>query len=166
MLMLHGILIQKGERMRRTDRETTREEAWHIFDQSAYSVLSMSIRDIPYATALSVTRMDETLYFHCARDGEKIKAMRENPNVCLHSVAHMKNCAKSFTVYYASCTIRGIAQEVVDETERHRALLALCRTFIPESMDMSEQEIRDLRSVTAVWKITVQEITGKRNVEK
>ena len=92
--------------------------------------------------------------------------MRENPNVCLHSVAHMKNCAESFTVYYASCTIRGIAQEVVDEAERHRALLALCRTFIPESMDMAEQEIRDLRSVTAVWKITVQEITGKRNAEK
>ncbi|MFR5077889.1 MAG: hypothetical protein ACLTDX_07575 [[Clostridium] innocuum] len=33
--------------MRRTDRETTREEAWRIFDQSAYSVLSMSYRDRP-----------------------------------------------------------------------------------------------------------------------
>ena len=108
----------------------------------------------------------ETLYFHCARDGEKIRAMRENPNVCLHSVARMENCAEGFTVYYASCTIRGIAQEVVDEEERHRALLALCRTFIPQSMDMAEQEIRDLRSVTAVWSITVQEITGKRNAEK
>ena len=72
--------------MRRTDRETTREEAWRIFDQSAYSVLSMSYRNRPYATALSVARIDETLYFHCARDGEKIRAMRENPNVCLHSV--------------------------------------------------------------------------------
>ena len=68
--------------MRRTDRETTREEAWRIFDQSAYSVLSMSYRNRPYATALSVARIDETLYFHCARDGEKIRAMRENPNVC------------------------------------------------------------------------------------
>ena len=57
--------------MRRTDRETTREEAWRIFDQSAYSVLSMSYRNRPYATALSVARIDETLYFHCARDGEK-----------------------------------------------------------------------------------------------
>ena len=55
---------------------------------------------------------------------------------------------------------------VVDEEERHRALLALCRTFIPQSMDMAEQEIRDLRSVTAVWSITVQGITGKRNAEK
>lgn len=97
--------------MRRTDRETTREEAWRIFDQSAYSVLSMSYRNRPYATALSVARIDETLYFHCARDGEKIRAMRENPNVCLHSVARMENCAEGFTVYYASCTIRGIAQE-------------------------------------------------------
>ena len=52
--------------MRRTDRETTREEAWRIFDQSAYSVLSMSYRNRPYATALSVARIDETLYFHCA----------------------------------------------------------------------------------------------------
>ena len=56
--------------MRRTDRETTREEAWRIFDQSAYSVLSMSYRNRPYATALSVARINETLYFHCARDGE------------------------------------------------------------------------------------------------
>ena len=95
--------------MRRTDRETTREEAWRIFDQSAYSVLSMSYRNRPYATALSVARIDETLYFHCARDGEKIRAMRENPNVCLHSVARMENCAEGFTVYYASCTIRGTA---------------------------------------------------------
>ena len=61
--------------MRRTDRETTREEAWRIFDQSAYSVLSMSYRNRPYATALSVARIDETLYFHCARDGEKIRAV-------------------------------------------------------------------------------------------
>ena len=89
--------------MRRTDRETTREEAWRIFDQSAYSVLSMSYRNRPYATALSVARIDETLYFHCARDGEKIRAMRENPNVCLHSVARMENCAEGFTVYYAEC---------------------------------------------------------------
>ena len=63
--------------MRRTDRETTREEAWRIFDQSAYSVLSMSYRNRPYATALSVARIDETLYFHAPVTTGKIRAMRE-----------------------------------------------------------------------------------------
>lgn len=152
--------------MRRTDRETTREDAWEIFDQSMYSVLSMISNKSPYATAISVARMDETLYFHCARDGEKIKALRENPKVCLHSVAHMENCAEKFTVYYASCTMKGTAEEVFEDEEKHRALLAICKAFTPENMVMAEEEIRKTEKVTSVWKITVNEITGKKNMER
>lgn len=36
-------------------------------------------------------------------------------------------------------------------------LLALCRTFIPQSMDMAEQEIRDLGALL-LWSITVQKL--------
>lgn len=152
--------------MRRKDRETTREEAWHIFDQSSYSVVSMIAGGKPYATALSVARIAETLYFHCARDGEKVQALRENPQICLHAVAHMSNYAETFTVHYASCTIKGIAEEVQEEKEKHDALLAICNAFALENMGMAEQEISKTGKASSVWKITVSEITGKHNAAK
>ena len=158
--------MERLEHMRRKDRETSREAAWEIFDQSAYSVLSMIYEGKPYATALSVARIGETLYFHCAREGEKLQALRHNPQVCLHAVSHMRNCAEKFTVYYASCTIKGCAKEVQTEEERHQALLAICAAFTPGNMEKAQKEIQSAGSSTSVWKIQVDEISGKCHPEK
>ena len=88
--------------MRRTDRETTREEAWRIFDQSAYSVLSMSYRNRPYATALSVARIDETLYFHCAVTGKNQGYARKSKRLFAQRCPYGELCRR---VYCLLCIL-------------------------------------------------------------
>lgn len=149
--------------MRRKDRETTREEAWKIFDACDYAVVSMILDENPYATALSVARIEETLYFHGAKEGDKIDALTKNPRICLHAVAHMQNIAEKLTVHYASCTIHGWAEEVTEEEEKRMALIRIAQRFAPGQEAMAQQEIDSLKQVTSVWKIHVDSISGKRN---
>ena len=152
--------------MRRIDKQTSIERAWEIFDESNYALVSMIHEGKPYSCALSVARIGEMLYFHSAKEGEKIHAMRTHPDVCLHAVAHMENVPEIFSVYYASCTIKGRAYEVVDTEEKHQALLAICEKFATENMQLAEKEIQGAIAMCSVWRIEVDEITGKVNQKK
>lgn len=152
--------------MRRIDKQTSIEKAWGIFDESDYALVSMIHEGKPYCCALSVARIGEMLYFHSAKKGEKISALRTYPDVCLHAVARMKNVQEIFSVYYASCTIKGRAYEVVNAEEKHRALLAICEKFATENMQLAEKEIQGAIAMCGVWSIEVDEITGKVNQKK
>lgn len=67
--------------MRRTDRQMDRDSAWQAVDACCFGTVSMLLPEgEPYCVPLSIARIGETLYFHCAQevtdDAEKIRALR------------------------------------------------------------------------------------------
>src|SRR5699024_2469829 len=68
--------------MRRKDREMNREFGLKVIDKANHGILSMVDKEgDPYGIPLSIVRNENTLYFHSAMDGKKVKIFKDNPYV-------------------------------------------------------------------------------------
>ena len=149
--------------MRRKDREMPEAFALSVADKCEYAVLSVTDADgNPYCVPVSIVREGMTLYFHSAKEGFKAEAMRKQPKVCVACVGDTRLVPEQFTTEYESAVIRGIAYEVSDETEKRKALRLICERYAPSNMGGFEKAVSESLSRTAIWKIEITEITGKR----
>ncbi len=148
--------------MRRKDREQTKEFALKVADNCDYAVVSMvDPEGNPYCVPLSVARDGEMLYFHCALEGYKLDCLRKNNNVCISCVGRTKNIPEEFTTEFESAIIRGKASEVTEKEEKIHALKLICLRYAESNMAEFEGAIERSLSRTGIWKISIEEITGK-----
>ena len=149
--------------MRRKDREMDENFAMGVVDRCEYAVLSMIDEEgQPYCVPVSIVREDRTVFFHCAKAGKKTDAMLRNPEVCIACVGDTCRALHEFTTEYESAVIRGRAEEVMEEEEKIHALRLLCERHVPTNMENFDREMRRSLAVTAVWKVSMDSITGKR----
>ena len=149
--------------MRRKDRETTREEALMILDRASWGVLSaVDSSNNPYSIPLSLARDGDWLYFHCALEGRKLEIIRANPKACIAFVGNVEFPEEHFTAVYESAIVSGTAEEITNDEEKIHGLRIISERFTPNNMNAFDEEIKRMLSLTGVWKIHIDEITGKR----
>jgi len=148
--------------MRRKDREISRDEALGVVDRCAYGVMAMtSPEGDAYCVPLSIVREGENIYFHAAQEGTKTDCLRHNPKVCISCVDGVVPLSDRFTTLYESAIVRGTAEEVLSGGEKINALRIICEKYTPANMPNFDEAIERSLSRTAVWKIHIDEITGK-----
>ncbi|MBQ3134345.1 MAG: pyridoxamine 5'-phosphate oxidase family protein [Oscillospiraceae bacterium] len=146
--------------MRRKDRERDREFGLAVIDSCEYGTVALQ-GDEPYCLPLSLVRVGEDLYFHCALEGKKMDLLRGNNKVWVSFVGENVAAADDFTTYFRSAMVRGTATEVADEGEKIAALRALCEKLTPAHMPAFDAAIARSLKVTGIWKIHMDEITAK-----
>ena len=147
--------------MRRKDRELTAEQAWEVVDRCADGVVSML--DETDAVPVNIVREENRVYFHSAMAGKKADCMRKNSQVCVVCVENGAEIDQpGLTTRYASAILMGTAAEVTETEEKVNALRLLCRKLAPEN-PYWQGDFHDCIGHTAVWRITVDTITGKAN---
>lgn len=150
--------------MRRKDRERDEAFAYDVIDRCQYGVAAMTGADgLPYCVPLSLVRLEDKLYFHCALEGTKLELLRQNPQVCVSFVAFNQAAEDKFTTYFQSANVLGTAVEVTDDQEKILALRALCEKLTPANMegDNFQRAIAKSLPRTGVWSIRIREVTGK-----
>lgn len=157
--------------MRRKDREKDKDFALEVIDNSPYGIMAMSTKEgMPYCVPLSLARKDEVLYFHCAKEGTKTELLRNNNNVCVSFVSEATpygdETKAMYSTTFASANVKGKATEVMEEKEKIDALMCICKKYTPEHLHFFEKAIANSLSVTAVWRIDIEEITGKEKAKK
>ena len=155
--------------MRKASRAMDATFALEVLDKAPYVTVSFTRPDgSPYGVPLSLARTDEnTFYFHCALEGDKLDCIAANPIVALSAVT---KCAPtvgpkdgSFTLQYKSAMAVGKAEVVTERNEKIEALRAICLRFLPHHMDAFDDAIARSLERTAVVKITLTAPpTGKR----
>ena len=149
--------------MRRKDREVSREEALTILDNASWGVLSaVDAENEPYCVPLSLVREGDWLYFHCAMEGHKLEILRARPKACINFVSSVEFPEDVFTAIYASAVVFATAEELSSDEEKLHGLKIICERFTPKNMHAFEKEAAAMLSRTSVWKIHINEITGKR----
>lgn len=149
--------------MRRKDREMPEKFAFAVTDKCEYAVLSMTDPNgNPYCVPISIVREGAFIYFHCAAEGRKIDCLRCHPQVCLACVGDTCRALDKFTTEFESAILQGTASEVTDTAEKTHALRLLCLRHTPTNMAEFDEAIKKSLSRTAIWKIEIAEITGKR----
>ena len=148
--------------MRRKDRQMPEEFAWEGVDKCEYAFLAMTAEDgTPYGLPVTIVRKDKQVYFHSAMEGRKVRCLRANPRVCLTCVGDTEIQQDRFTTLYQCAVAFGTVEEVTEETEKIEALRLLCQRHTPDNMAGFDDAIRRSLVRTGIWRIKVEEISGK-----
>lgn len=149
--------------MRRKDREMNAEFALTVADKCEWAIMGMvDINGMPYCIPLSIARFNNLIYFHSAKDGFKIECLKHDNNVCITCVGDTYRVPDEFTTEYESAIISGKAYEITDDNEKIFALKLICERHTPLNMNNFIDAINQSLHRTAVWKIEIENITGKR----
>lgn len=150
--------------VRRKDRQINLEETKELLQRAGVGVLStVDEEGQPYGVPVNyVYDNDNTIYFHCAVEGHKLKNIKKNNQVCFTVYGENIVLAEKFTTTYESVVVFGRA-EVVEDTEKIQALKLLVEKFSPGFMKEGLEYIQRAADRTLVLKISVDKMTGKRN---
>lgn len=149
--------------MRRFKHQKDAQWALDVFDKAPFITMSMTRPDgTPYAVPLNMARKDdETFYFHCAFEGEKIECLKHNAIVSLSAVSRCtpkyEEEKNNFTEHFNSAIALGKAEEVEDVSEKIEALRLICERFLPKHMEFFDQAIARSLDKTNVIRITLTE---------
>lgn len=149
--------------MRRQDREMDRDFAYRVVDKAPFATISMIRADgSAYGIPISVVREDDHFYFHSAMEGEKIESMASQDRVCISAVSRCKPVPGKFTLEYESAVFFGKVFPVSDQEEKIHGLSLLCQRFAKQNMDHFQEAIERSLERTAVFRIDIISVTGKR----
>lgn len=149
--------------MRRKDREMDVDFAMGVLERCEFATLAMTLPDgKPYCIPISPALVDGAVVFHCAQHGCKTDVMRVNPSVCLSAACDVSAVPEDFTTEYASAVAFGTATEVIDDAGKVEALRAICERYAASNMKGFDEAIERSLHRTAVWRIDMGELTGKR----
>lgn len=149
--------------MRRKDRERDEEFAIGVIDSAPYGVAAFSDeKGDPYCIQLSLVRHGRNLYFHSAHEGRKVEIMKNNPKVCVAFADNVIPAKDQFTTGYDSAIVKGTVSEITDDDEKIEALKLISEHFCPANMDRFDDAIKRSLKITAIYKIEMDEITGKQ----
>lgn len=118
--------------LRRMDRKLSDEDALRVLRESEYGFLATVNEDgSPYAVPMAGALAEDgrTLYFHCARAGQKLENLAREPRACYTCVLYAQNQPAEFTQVYASCVAEGRVRLVTDETGRQRAMQRIMEKY-------------------------------------
>jgi len=157
--------------MRRKDREVT-ELSEIIGMINRCEVLHLGLVDDgrPYIVPLNFGFEEKdgqlTFVFHSAKEGRKIDVIKRNPNACfelsrLHKIIRGEKPA-GWTARYESVIGYGELRPLESAAEKTAAMDMIMRKYGYEGVpEYAPQAIDE----TAVYKLSVSEITGKRNMK-
>ena len=150
--------------MRRGRQALTVAQCEDILLRGSHGVLALTGDEgWPYAVPMSYVYHEGTLYFHSARSGHKLDALRADDRGSFCVVDRDDVVSAEFTTYYRSAVAFGRVRELEGE-ELERALVLLCEKYAPGE-PRRDEVIRREQSAVCMLALTVEHLTGKQAVE-
>ena len=151
--------------MRRFKQQISDEQCIQILKEQPRGVRSMlGDDDYPYGIPLDHWYCEENgkLYFHCARTGHKLDAVRKHNKVsyCVHDQGFRKE--GDWALNINSVVIFG-RMRIVDDTEgdlRRKIATGLCRKFTDDEAFL-QRELTHALPRAAFLELTPEHMTGK-----
>ena len=104
--------------MRRKKQQLTPSEAEKIIKSHCTCTLALAGDDgYPYSLPISYAYIDGKIYFHCAKVGHKIDAIKSNERVSLSIIESDEIIEEKFTNKYKSVIVFGKARIIEDKNE-------------------------------------------------
>ena len=152
--------------MRRARQALSREECEDILRRGTSGVLAVTgDGGWPYAVPLSYCYRDGKLWFHCARAGHKLDALRREPRASFCVVGQDLVSPAEYTTHYRSVIAFGVVREL-EGKEKRAAIEALAVKYAPgDSPEQRAQAIRREEGALCMLELEVAHLTGKQAKE-
>ena len=122
--------------------------------------------DWPYAVPMSYAFDGEKLYFHCAREGHKLDAIRREARASFCVVDRDEVVPAEYTTYFRSAIAFGRVRVIEDEAQKRAAIELLARRYFPE--DSAENRRRAIEREWAglcMLEMDIEHMSGKEAKE-
>lgn len=155
--------------MRRKRQLLSDAEVRAILEAGTSGVLAVAGDDgYPYAVPMSYGYDHDTgkLYFHCARSGHKLDALRRCPKASFCVVGQDLVSPSEYTSRFRSVIAFGTVREMTDDGEKRAAIERLARRYAPD--DTAENRASFIEkewALLCMLEMTVEHATGKEAIE-
>ncbi len=151
--------------MRRKDRAITEREARVLLKKGDYGVLStVGKYGKPYGVPLHFCVIEDSIYFHCAIEGQKLDNIEYNKFASFCVVGNIEVLPDKFATKYESVIASGEIEEVFD-LEKQIALEGLLHKYSPDFFEEGIEYIKKFKDKTRVFKMSINKLTGKARRE-
>ncbi len=151
--------------MRRNEKEISKkEELIGILKNGKYTIISLCKDNEPYIITLSYgyDAAKHALYFHCAKEGQKIDFIKANPYVCgtiIEDNGYADGCGQAFR----SVVFRG-RMEIVETLEEKKKGLEILINHL--EIDPNPTKIKFLKKentyeTLGMLRLDITDISGK-----
>lgn len=153
--------------MRRKKQILPMEEVTDILNQGTSGVLAVSgDNDYPYAVPISYVYDNGRLYFHCAKSGHKLDAIRRNSKASFCVINQDKIVPEEYTTYFRSVIAFGTIRILENDQEKRAAIEKLAVKYTPGDSAQNRQKAIDRDwAPLCMLEMTIDHITGKESIE-
>lgn len=152
--------------MRRKRQLLTEEESISILNSGTSGVLAVDgDGGYPYAVPLSFVYSDSKIYFHCAKSGHKLDALKKNEKVSFCVIGQDRVVPEEYTTYFQSVIVFGKARILENDVEKREAIEKLAAKYSPDQEEGRKQEIDKEFTPLCMVEITIDHMTGKESIE-
>ncbi|MCH5209437.1 MAG: pyridoxamine 5'-phosphate oxidase family protein [Oscillospiraceae bacterium] len=154
-------------KMRRNRQLLSEKESIEILNSSTSGTLAVSGDDgYPYAVPLSYVYHDGKIFFHCAKTGHKLDAIKSNSKVSFCVIAQDKIVPEEYTTYFRSVIVFGQARIMDNDDEIRAAIKLLAEKYYPEDNEEHRNEmIEKEHAALCMVEIDIEHMTGKEAIE-
>lgn len=136
-----------------------------LLRSSEYGYLSLGTTENGYGYGIPISyAYDEdtnSLYFHCAPEGQKLDMLEKNNKVSFCVVGITKPIANKFTTLYESVIAFGRAYIRLSEDEKRKALRLLVYKYSQGFEDLGETYMNKSWGRTETFKLEIEHLTAK-----
>ena len=153
--------------MRRKKQQVSREECVRILREEKRGVLAViGDEGYPYAIPLDFyyDEAEDIIYFHCAKKGHKIDAIKNCDKVCF-TVWNRGYQKEDWSYFVTSVVAMGRARLITDESVTYEKAKAIGLKYYPSAPEVDEELKKDVHRVQIVA-ISIEHMTGKLVHEK
>lgn len=153
--------------MRRKKQLLSNEACVEILQKGTSGVLALSgDNGYPYAVPISYIYDDGRIYFHCAKSGHKLDAIRRNPKASFCVIAQDQVVPEEYTTYFRSVIVFGVIRIMEEEQEKRTAVEKLAVKYAPDDTEENRRKaINREWAPLCMLEMTVEHMTGKEAAE-
>lgn len=164
---MKGDMKNMFRELRRKRQELSLEESLDILNKGTSGVLALlGDNDYPYTVPISYVYDNAKLYFHGAKNGHKIDALRKHDKASFCVISQDKIIPEEYTTYFRSVIVFGKIRIMEDETAMKKAIQALAIKYYPSDSETERQKV-----INREWKplcmieLSIEHISGKEAIE-
>lgn len=153
--------------MRRKKQLLSNNESVEILKNGNSGVLALlGDNEYPYAVPISYVYDNSKIYFHGAKSGHKIDAIRKCNKASFCVIAQDEIHPEKYTTYFKSVITFGKIRILEDENEIRQAIEKLAIKYYPKDDEVNRnQEIAKEWKTLCMIELSVEHMTGKEAIE-
>ena len=152
--------------LRRIKQAATPQECEAVLAAGQRGILAVHGENgYPYGLPVNYLYTDGKIYFHCAKEGHKLDAVRANDKVCFTVLSEPVKNPGEWWNCFTSVICFGRIAEVTDGQEKDRLLRRIGAKYFPEGYDL-ERDMTKNAPNALIMAISIDHLSGKHVREK